>query len=119
MSDPTFSDLYDGSFGGTGFWQQGSPFLPDFEGGLDSQEVRYLAPGTPGLNSNGLKLQRLSLPIACDGDEYTALQGKKGDTHTLVYHAGSVTAVLDDIQKPEKLHPYDIWRATLVFVKEP
>ena len=89
------NDYYDGSFGGTSFWEQ----FPGQQGAEHSRQLEDTLIHIPGGNTiiqqtSGLAPHLLELVVVAALTQRDALEGKVGQSGSLVYQRGTRTARL-------------------------
>ncbi len=105
MASSPISSFYDGSFGGTSFWEQ-------YEGGLSANEpdvrTNEAILEIPGGNAVvyqdfGQGAQTLELPVAVMAAELAALRAKRGVSGSLVWHSGTNSARLRHVTNARRV----------------
>lgn len=94
------TDRYNGSFGGTGFWQQGSSGM-DAAGPSQKAAMQWFHyPGSDNnyRNDSGKMHHELVLTVVAATADLDALEDLLDQQHTLIYAGGSVSAYLDYVQ---------------------
>jgi len=113
----SIASFYNGSFGGTSFFEQSASGYTPGRPITTEGDVRH----RPGSSDNdfddqGAGAEPFTIVVAVDLAEYQALIIQRGDTGTLVYSRGSITATLIQVQDtPGKADPFDIYTISLVF----
>lgn len=97
----SISTLYDASFDGQSFFEDygpGSGFgAPAPAAPIVSSEI-HLASGDNVLATNGSGIRSMEIPIGATHTDMGTLHGKKGNSGTLAYSAGTFTATLIDLR---------------------
>ena len=107
------SPLYDASFAAVSFQEQSSSgWLPGRT--FDTHGTQYSNEGNHTYIVSGEKAEPFEITAGVDGTQATALLGKRGDTGTLVWSRGSMSATLLDVI-PSKAGPLDAYTVRLRF----
>ena len=115
---PTSTVTNDASFDGVGFQE----LWTDGDGMAEPDEVEVYAtrhiPGSDDndLTTDGLDSTVFEMVVGISASGRTSLSGKRGESGSLVYHAGTITATLVGITRIRWLPVHNIYRLTLRFV---
>lgn len=89
------ADYYDGSFGGTDFWEQTSGGFAAEHTEEEDAAITHIPGGDKVVvQSAGRAARLLDLPVVVAGAELDDLRDSRGDSGSLVYSGGTRTARL-------------------------
>ena len=117
-TDLHLDQYYDASFDGAQFWEgvngSGLWIEPD-------EKTVYSVKKIPGGDTSdvildGKETVLFELPISAEASALSALRGKRDTSGTLIYHAGTVTALLVGVVNVGKSPHMDGYTATLQFL---
>lgn len=109
--------FYDMTFDGVSAWEQSaSNFYPQRPITTEGEAHHQPASDNATFDDRGQGADPFEIVVGVDGAEYASLMAKRGDTGTLSYSGGSLTAtLLAIIDKPGKAGPLDAYTITLRF----